>query len=140
MRISDWSSDVCSSDLVGAVAQRLPAGAQALVAQPGTAHRQVMLALEPFQHAILELLRCRLEAPPQRRACRLERREVVVVLEDEVVDFLGRRGRAGRRARGLEEGGEPLGGGGEARALLREDGVEAMQLGDRKRTRLNYSH
>src|SRR3546814_2708337 len=90
MRISDWSSDVCSSDLVGAVAQRLPAGAQALVAQPGTAHRQVMLALEPFQHAILELLRCRLEAPPQRRACRLERREVVVVLEDEVVDFLGR--------------------------------------------------
>src|SRR3546814_6982050 len=105
MRISDWSSDVCSSDLVGAVAQRLPAGAQALVAQPGTAHRQVMLALEPFQHAILELLRCHLEAPPQRRACRLERREVVVVLEDEVVDFLGRRGRAGRRARGLEEGG-----------------------------------
>src|SRR3546814_2782696 len=88
-----------------------------------------MLALEPFQHAILELLRCRLEAPPQRRACRLERREVVVVLEDEVVDFLGRRGRAGRRARGLEEGGEPLGGGGEARALL-----------DRKSTRLNSSH
>src|SRR3546814_12824326 len=71
-----------------------------------------------------------LEAPPQRRACRLERREVVVVLEDEVVDFLGRRGRAGRRARGLEEGGEPLGGGGEARALFREDGVEAMQLGE----------
>src|SRR3546814_5599283 len=86
-----------------------------------------MLALEPFQHAILELLRCRLEAPPQRRACRLERRDVVVVLEDEVVDFLGRRGRAGRRARGFEEGGEPLGGGGEERAPFREDGVEAMR-------------
>src|SRR3546814_5107133 len=43
MRISDWSSDVCSSDLVGLLAQRVPVqGLQLAVA--GALHRQRHLA------------------------------------------------------------------------------------------------
>src|SRR3546814_6281837 len=43
MRISDWSSDVCSSDLVGLLAQRVPVQGLRL-AVAGALHRQRHLA------------------------------------------------------------------------------------------------
>src|SRR3546814_8058631 len=75
-----------------------------------------MLPLEPLQHAVLELPRCRVQALQQVSGGCLQAIEVVVVLQDEIVDLLGRRRRAGRGARLVEEGGQPLRRGGQARS------------------------
>src|SRR3546814_19103369 len=41
MRISDWSSDVCSSDLAPRPAQTEPASDRHRTASPGTVHRRI---------------------------------------------------------------------------------------------------
>src|SRR3546814_3069653 len=50
MRISDWSSDVCSSDLVNpeAMANR-PRG---IIANPNCSTMQLLVALAPIHHAV----------------------------------------------------------------------------------------
>src|SRR3546814_18486248 len=84
MRISDWSSDVCSSDLAGAQARRAPAWRLALrlpppaceVGKPGALHRLRARSAPHRAAAIAARLRPSRGARTQRQGVALRRRAV----------------------------------------------------------------
>src|SRR3546814_18451587 len=87
MRISDWSSDVCSSDLAGAQARRAPAWRLALrlpppaceVGKPGALHRLRARSAPHRAAAIAARLRASRGARTQRRGVALRRRAVAAL-------------------------------------------------------------
>src|SRR3546814_6605186 len=58
MRISDWSSDVCSSDLTWPVRTALGSPVDGVTVVLGSHADEVEAALKPFQTPRLKLVRC----------------------------------------------------------------------------------
>src|SRR3546814_10622901 len=79
MRISDWSSDVCSSDLVADIASELDTDDAVAIIEDLDAddQREVLRAMEPDDRAAIE----EALSYPEESAGRLMQRELIAVPE-----------------------------------------------------------
>src|SRR3546814_5989826 len=90
MRISDWSSDVCSSDLVADIASELDTDDAVAIIEDLDAddQREVLRAMEPDDRAAIE----EALSYPEESAGRLMQRELIAVPEHwtvgDVIDYL----------------------------------------------------
>src|SRR3546814_306296 len=145
MRISDWSSDVCSSDLFGALGSdtggsiRWPCAANNLTGlKPtwGRVSRHGMFALAPSLDHVGPMARCAADAAVIMAAI-AGSEPVTADAETEDAEAKPKRRRGGRRKKADAEAEAPAADDAEAEAPAEPAVVEAV---DRKSTRLNSSH